>query len=188
MKAGEGGIPPYTATCDKPWYSERQHTQLRAIPGETLPSPSHRLYIRTIKHCPSSQNIHCSSEEARLTVGAVSGWWALMYDFLWAARQPHSLFDCKTEDPALTDWRTTVIKKLSYNPGEKKSYWAVELWETEKKGLYQLWYERVNKSWLISLSLSLSVALTLPVKAIRTFLEFPEFCWREERDERFMLV
>ncbi|CAB1458775.1 unnamed protein product [Pleuronectes platessa] len=63
----------HLSTCDKLWHSERQPTELRAIPGETLPSPSDRLYIRTIKHGPSSHDIQGSSVEAALTVGALRG-------------------------------------------------------------------------------------------------------------------
>ena len=77
MKAGEVGAPPYTATCDKPWYSERQHAELRAIPRDTLPSPSDRLYIRTIKHGPTSHNSLLSRGQTDRR--AVSSWQALMH-------------------------------------------------------------------------------------------------------------
>lgn len=70
MKAGEGGTPPYTATCDKAWYSERQHTELTAFPGEALPSPSDRLRITAIKRGPFfPQHPRLLGEEAALTVG-----------------------------------------------------------------------------------------------------------------------
>lgn len=161
--------------------------------GRSFNSPSDRLYIRTIRHDPHSCNMQGSTVEARLIVGCkeLISTYVLTPSEQLNKHTPFSIFQRITGAQSLTRESVTVIRRLRFSPVRKKRPKNKRVYTYEvlrRKALYQPWGEHVNKSWLISPPHFLLFSLSLSVKAICTFLEFPEFCWREERDERFMFV
>lgn len=183
----------YDSVLNKTWKLEKEallyiqrlvagHDILRDRPassqlslGDTYPSDT--LYIRTIKHGPSSRNIQGSRAEARLTGGLQGADKHLCTDFLWTGKQLHSplrsIFGGMTEEQSLTGGRVAIIRKINLSPEQIvktkiKSYLGFPLCSArvrcdrlERKALHQHWSEHVNNSWPMSLPFSLSLIFLL---------------------------